>query len=103
MNFKTHAPARREGTTLQPNIHTGTRLGAPISTTPQSRGPDKEAGIAKGLLGAAIARKENKTPRGSRSITALVRGGLWSTLYRLVGGDATWGPDFYNSAVQRAR
>jgi hypothetical protein len=22
MNFKTHAPARREGTTLQPNIHT---------------------------------------------------------------------------------
>ena len=21
MNFKTHAPARREGTTLQPNIH----------------------------------------------------------------------------------
>jgi len=23
MNFKTHAPARREGTTLQPNIHSG--------------------------------------------------------------------------------
>jgi hypothetical protein len=23
MNFKTHAPARREGTTLQPNIHKG--------------------------------------------------------------------------------
>ena len=25
MNFKTHAPARREGTTLQPNIHNGTK------------------------------------------------------------------------------
>jgi hypothetical protein len=25
MNFKTHAPARREGTTLQPNIHTLSR------------------------------------------------------------------------------
>ena len=65
-----------------------TRLGAPISTTPLSRGPDKEASIEKRPLGAAIARRENKTPRGSRSITALVRGGLWSTLYRRVGGDA---------------
>ena len=26
MNFKTHAPARREGTTLQPNIHIPARM-----------------------------------------------------------------------------
>ena len=91
------AVGEREHTNLDSSSHqrpkarqTGLSLGLVFVTVV----PDKEARIEKGPLRAAIARRENKTPRGNRSITALVRGGLWSTLYRLVGGDTTWGPNF---------
>jgi hypothetical protein len=54
MNFKTHAPARREGTTLQPNIHSAPRKAVlPGAREPWLLGgppPHKATSLAQALV-----------------------------------------------------